>query len=58
MPTDKIETPTKSAGQIAYEADVAARPFYHDGAPRKSWDELSELARSTWIKNPTPYYVN
>jgi len=31
-----------------YEADIALRPTYHDGTPRKSWDQLSEVCRSSW----------
>lgn len=38
----------KSVGQIAYEADVAARPLYHDGAPRRTWDQLDEWYRWSW----------
>jgi hypothetical protein len=34
--------------QIAYEADVAKRPTYHDGTPRKTWAQLGDLERSTW----------
>ncbi len=28
-------------------------PNYPDGAPRKSWDQLSMLAKSTWEQQPT-----
>jgi hypothetical protein len=38
----------KSQGQIDYEADVLRRPTYHDGTPRKTWDELSDIARYSW----------
>lgn len=41
----------RSFGQLAYEADVAARPLYHDGIPRPGWDQLSPLKQSTWEKN-------
>lgn len=44
----------KSAGQIAYETDTAARPNYHDGAPRRPWPMLPEIARYSWERNPTP----
>jgi hypothetical protein len=37
--------------QEAYEEDVRRHPLYHDGTPRKSWDEV---ARQSWEKNPTP----
>lgn len=37
-------------GRAAYEADVKARPFYHDGTPRKPWESLCEIARYSWAK--------
>jgi hypothetical protein len=40
--------------RAAYEEDVRRSPFYHDGAPRRSWDELPEFARESWRRNPTP----
>jgi hypothetical protein len=43
----------KTPGQIAYEKDVELEPRYSDGATRKSWDQLCELARFSWEKNPT-----
>lgn len=44
----------RSPAQIAYEADCAACPAYHDGTPRKSWSALSDIARLSWERNPTP----
>jgi len=41
----------KSQGQIDYEADVAARPLYHDGKPRPTWDDLDDLARWSWCRH-------
>lgn len=41
-------------GEAAYIEDVNRQPNYHDGSPRKSWEQLSEVERSTWVKNPTP----
>jgi hypothetical protein len=38
----------KTKGQIAYESDVKRRPVYHDGMPRKRWEELSAIARWSW----------
>jgi hypothetical protein len=35
-------------GQAEYEADVARRPRYHDGTPRKSWPELGEVEKWSW----------
>jgi len=42
----------KSAGQIAYEADVARKPRYHDGSSRAPWEKLSEIARWSWERKP------
>ena len=47
----------RTAGRAAYEADVAAQPFYPDGAPRKPWERLSDIARDAWERNPTPRWV-
>ena len=44
----------KTTGQTAYEAELNAKPLYHDGTARKTWAELDDLARWTWEKNPTP----
>jgi hypothetical protein len=43
-----------SPGQRAYEEDVRARPVYHDGTARRTWAQLSDLARWSWNKNPYP----
>lgn len=40
-------------GKLAYEADVAASPRYHDGQPRPAWDDLEPVARESWMRNPT-----
>ena len=37
-------------GRKNYEKDVKARPLYHDGTPRKTWDQLGKLEQSTWSK--------
>lgn len=44
---------TKSVGQIAYEADVAKTPRYHDGSSRSQWEKLPEIARWSWERKPT-----
>lgn len=49
-----IDALPKTAGQAAYEADLRWRPNYDGGKPRKTWDQLGDLARSTWERNPTP----
>ena len=45
-------TSRRSPGQIAYEADVRRHPTYHDGKPRKAWEDLAEIVRWSWEKNP------
>jgi hypothetical protein len=46
--------PIKSPGRLAYEADCTAQPFYHDGARRRTWDQIGDAARQSWERNPTP----
>jgi len=43
-----------AAARLAYAADVRDLPTYHDGTPRKRWEDLSPLARWSWERNPTP----
>lgn len=43
---------TKTAGQIAYEHDVARRPTYPDGSPRKAWKDLPGYAQWSWERTP------
>lgn len=38
----------KPLGQMAYEADVAKTPNYHDGKPRPAWSELGDVERWSW----------
>lgn len=45
---------TKTPGQIAYEEDVRFTPTYDHGIPRHSWDQLSEIARWSWERQPEP----
>jgi len=42
-----------ASGREAYEHDVANAPLYHNGQPRRKWDDLSEVARWSWNRNPT-----
>jgi hypothetical protein len=42
------------AACTAYCQDLKACPTYQDGTPRKTWWQLDQLERETWIKNPTP----
>lgn len=44
----------KTPGQIAYEADCAYEPNYHDGTKRNRWEQLSYCAKDSWERNPTP----
>lgn len=44
----------KTPGQKAYEAELEYCPNYHDGAPRRAWDQLPEYAQWSWERNPTP----
>jgi hypothetical protein len=48
-----VET-MKTAGQIAYEQECEVMPRYHDCTHRLSWHELSDIARWSWERNPTP----
>lgn len=41
------------SGKEAYEADCAKAPNYRDGTPRKTWEQLSEIARWSWGRSPT-----
>ncbi len=49
-------TPTKSAGQLAYERDIARFPRYHDGGLRPTWESLDRHAKPTWERNPTTWW--
>ncbi len=40
--------PPNLSGRALYEADLKDRPNYHTGEPRKTWEQLSEVARSSW----------
>lgn len=39
-------------GRAAYEASCAILPRYSDGTPRRSWDELDDIARWSWERPP------
>jgi hypothetical protein len=38
----------KTPGQIAYESEIAQRPFYPDGASRPSGEQLRPIAKWSW----------
>lgn len=44
----KVRGNVTLSGRAQYEASVAANPFYHDGAPRPTWDQLSDVIRWSW----------
>lgn len=44
----------RTPGQVAYEAELAVKPSYHDGTLRRTWAQLSAIARWSWERNPTP----
>lgn len=44
----------KSAGRLAYEADLVSCPIHEDGTQRPAWDGLSDVARWSWERNPEP----
>tara|TARA_R100000951_G_scaffold16512_3_gene13021 strand:+ start:3493 stop:3627 length:135 start_codon:yes stop_codon:yes gene_type:complete len=39
-----------SAAQSAYERDLERTPNYHDGTPRKAWEDLCDVAKWSWEK--------
>lgn len=43
----------KTLGQLAYERDVLLTPNYHDGSPRAKWENLDDVAKWSWERNPT-----
>lgn len=45
------ESGNPSPGRRAYETDCAARPTYHDGAPRTAWDDLGAAFRDNWERH-------
>ena len=47
-------TDRDSAARAAYAEDVRRLPLHHDGTPRPAWDALSDFAKETWRRNPTP----
>jgi len=42
-------------GREAYEEDTRRKPTYpHNGRPRPRWDDLDDIAQSSWVKSPSP----
>jgi len=52
QPIHKLIT-ARDIGRADYEDDVTLTPRYHDGSPRKTWEELSEIARWSWSRPRT-----
>lgn len=48
----------KTPGQLAYEANVAASPTYHDGTPRRAWADLTDAIRDNWERHSVPKAQN
>lgn len=46
---------SKSRGQLAFEAHVKRYPLYHDGTPRRSWDQLDSFQKMSWEHPPRKY---
>lgn len=42
------------AAKAVYEEDVRRWPNYDNGEPRKTWEQLSEISRWSWIRDPRP----
>lgn len=43
--------PLYTPGRIAYERELQVRPRYYDGALRRSWEEIGDVARWSWERN-------
>ena len=50
----KSGTLIKSAAQVAYENDLLITPNYPDGAARRQWNQLDDVTKWSWERNPTP----
>lgn len=44
----------EQAAREAYREDCQRRPLYPCGTPRKQWEELAEIVKDTWRKDPWP----
>ena len=51
---------TKGAmvGKADYDADVSERPTYHDGAPRKTWEQLGAVEQWSWNRRVSETVVS
>lgn len=46
--------PREAMGRAGYDEDVRRLPCHHDGTARRSWEQIDELARESWRRNPAP----
>lgn len=53
-PTSPLFPDPTLTPEAAYEADRLAYPFHHDGTARALWADLGDIARESWMRNPTP----
>lgn len=37
-------------GRVRYEDDCMKQPNYHDGKPRKTWEQLGKVERYSWSR--------
>ena len=49
----------QTPGETAYCQVLASAPLYHDGTPRKTWEQLPQYIRASWERverrrAPTP----
>jgi hypothetical protein len=40
--------------RAAYAEELRRCPNYPDGGQRKTWDELPDIAKDAWRRNPRP----
>lgn len=40
-------------GRMLYERDVNKNPNYHDGTPRRGWEQLEQYVKNWWDKMAT-----
>lgn len=46
----QIRSNPELTGRAAYAASLKAAPNYHDGTPRKTWEQLGDIERWSWSK--------
>lgn len=43
-----IKKSIEAKARELYEADVKAKPLYHNGQPRRDWEDLPDIAKWSW----------